>query len=475
MTDEQLQEIEARVLPMLTPRPYQEQGIAEIRAAIADGCQDVLYALSTGGGKTVMFCYMAAAAAAMGTRTCIIVHRNELIKQASRSLEALGIEHGVISAQYNQTSKYALIQVASIHTLVRRTGYDFDFLIFDEAHHCTSDTWRTVRARHPEAVALGVTATPCRLSGRGLGTIFERLIVGPSMTELIAGGFLVPAKVYAPQTLDLSCLRVRGGDYLKEQLSDLMDRREITGCAVQHYRRLCDGYPAVAFCVSVAHAEHVAAQFRAEGYRAASIDGGMPQEERDRLIGDLGGGRLNVLTSCDLISEGVDIPVVTAAILLRPTKSTSLYMQQVGRVLRPSPGKAHAIILDHVGNVWRHNLPDVDRQWSLDEGVEKGPREAIETKIKQCGLCYFIHPPAPVCPKCGYEYPAPPQREVEQVDGSLKEVTDAERAELIRNAKTLDDFHRLAKGLGYKAGWAWHQYKRRQAGSKLERARVGNG
>lgn len=443
-------------------RPYQQSGAADITAAIAAG-ERPLYVLPTGGGKTVLFCHLAANYQA---RVCILMHRAELIEQTSRALG--DTPHGIIQAN-RPPNPHARIQLASVQTLVRRLArYQFDFVIVDECHHTTANTYQTILSAYPAAALLGVTATPCRTDGTGLRDAgYTTLILGPSVTELTAAGYLTPAQVYAPAAVDLSGVHTARGDYVRGELAAVMDKPAITGNAIAHYHRYAPGQPAIAFCVSVAHAEHTAAEFRAAGYAAASIDGRMTPIERRRLINALGNGSLNVLTSCDLISEGVDVPVVSCGIMLRPTQSMALWLQQIGRCLRPAPGKTHAVILDHVGNTLRHGLPDAPMAWNLDSAKRK-PRAADpdDAPVRICLSCYRAHAPRPTCPYCGFEYPARP-REIQQVDGELclleaawaaaRPILPGESA-----ARTLEDFQRLAEERGYKPGWAFHRWQARQ-------------
>ena len=462
---------------MIKLRTYQDKGVNQIREALRAGHKSVLYVAPCGAGKTVLFTYVAANAAARRTRTVICVHRRELLLQASRALTEQGVPHGIIAP--GQPSTPHVIQVASVQTLVRRKGLKFDFLVFDEAHHCTANTYKTICAAHPNARILGVTATPCRMTGAGLGTVFDHMIMGPHYSELIDHGHLVSAVVYAPALMpNLDGVRSRAGDYVRERLAAVMDTRQITGNAVEHYRRLCNGLPAIVFCVSVEHANHVAEDFAAQGFRSAVVDGKTQQDIRDDRIASLEDGRLNVLASCDLISEGVDIPVVSVAILLRPTKSTGLYMQQAGRVLRPSQGKDKAIILDHVGNSLKHGLPDQDRDWTLEDGYVPHKREADEDgpDVRACEQCYAVHEWAKECPYCGYVYPVKVVAPPEEVEGNLEPITQEEREEMLKQARTasLSDLHKIGKRLGYKKGWAWVQIMgRRRASGKLARAKVG--
>lgn len=455
---------------VVTLRDYQEAAVAGLRKAYAEGKRSPLLALPTGGGKTVIFCYVAANAAAKGRRVLILVHRAELLRQTSRALERLGVAHGLIAPGCSQTLDS--VQVASVQTLARRLGkmaWLPDLIVIDEAHHAVAGTWAAALAAFPKAHRLGVTATPCRLDGRGLGDVFDHLVVGPSTAELMARGFLSRATVYAPPVkADYAGVKIIGGDFSRGQVADRMDRPAITGDAVSHYRKLIPEMPAIAFCASVDHAQHVAAQFVESGFIAKSLDGSMEDSERADTIAALGEGRLHVLTSCDIVSEGTDIPVVTGAILLRPTQSEALYLQQVGRVLRPAPGKDRAVILDHVGNVARHGLPDEDREWSLDVTRRKVKAKADdECPVRQCPQCYIAHKPLPACPGCGFVYPVK-QRDMEQRDGELVEVTAETLARKkkrmeVGQARSLEDLLMIERDRGYKHGWARHVWSSRTA------------
>jgi len=464
-------------------RDYQQRGVNEIRSRFRAGDRNVLYQLSTGGGKTICFCYITEGAARRGNSVLILVHRQELIRQTSRSLNEIGVSHGIIAPGF--TPSFDLVQIASVQTLVRRLHKITPprLIISDECHHATATSWAKIFNYFPEANILGVTATPCRLDGRGLGRhcggFFDSMVNGPPLSDLIRLGHLSRPVLYAPPVgAQLDSLRKRYGEFVTADAAAVMDKPVITGNAVEHYRRLCAGMPAIAFCASVAHAEHVAEQFRAAGFQAASIDGGMHDNERKGRIAALGNGHLNVLTSCDIISEGTDIPVVGGAILLRPTASLSLCMQQIGRALRVFPGKEKAVILDHVGNIARHRLelmghPDGDIEWSLDGetgGKSKKGEQEETIKTKQCEQCYAVHLPSPKCPYCGYEYQTS-VREIASVSGELEEI-DAEQIERDRAkqfrareeaaCKTLEDWQALAESRGYKPGWAHHRFNARQ-------------
>lgn len=451
---------------MLSLRPYQQSAVDGIRASLLAGNRAPLLVLPTGGGKTIVFSYIAATTAMKSKRVLILVHRIELLRQTSEKLHMASVDHGLINAKFS-ASYYKPVQVASVQTLVKRIHKIAppDLIIVDEAHHATAGTWRKIIEAFPNAYVLGVTATPVRGDGTGLGKesggIFDDIVIGPQIGELISMGYLVKPKVFAPQErLDTSVFRTKMGDYDKQQVEQVMDKPTITGNAVQHYMKACPGQPAVVFCVTVKHAEHVAEQFRLAGFRAYSVDGSMEDEVRKRILGGLGNGTVDVVCSCDIISEGTDIPAISAAILLRPTKSLGLFIQQVGRALRTAPGKEYAIILDHVGNTLLHGMPEWDREWSLD-GDEKQKRSKSEPTIRvdQCESCFAMFQPAPACPHCGH-VKAVIDNAPKHVDGELVEVTK-EQAEALRRAKrkevaqanTREALERIARDRGYKPGW----------------------
>ncbi|MBU8540835.1 DEAD/DEAH box helicase [Falsiroseomonas tokyonensis] len=456
-------------------RPYQDDAVERVRQAYRAGARAPLLVAPTGAGKTVIFSYIAAGAAARGKRVLILAHRKELIRQASDKLTAAGVSHGIIAPGF--TPKRDLVQVASVQTLARRIAsgvVPFDLIVVDEAHHAVAGQWVTVAAAYPNALLLGVTATPERLDGRGLGVeaggCFDAMVMGPTVAHLVAGGFLTPAKIFAPaEAPDLSGVRTKGGDYDASALSDAMATPKLVGDAVEHYRRHVPGQPAILFSPSVAHAERMAEAFRAAGFRAVAASGSSLASERDAAIKGLGTGAVQVLCSCDLISEGLDVPAVSAVILLRPTKSLGLYVQQVGRGLRPAPGKTHLTVLDHAGNTLRHGPPEMPREWSL-QGRTKKKKASDETPpARQCTNCFAVFTPRPACPECGFEFPVK-AREIEQVAGDLSDVTDELTNRFGKHlplskvlaAASDADLTAIAKARGYKRGWVWHQRQQRQ-------------
>jgi superfamily II DNA or RNA helicase len=280
----------------------------------------------------------------------------------------------------------------------------FQLLVVDEAHHTTAGTWAKTLAHFQAAKLLGVTATPIRGDGRGLGEHYQSMVQGPSAAWLTDNGFLAPAKVLAPPGFSSAGLRKRMGDFDMSQAGELLQQGQAMGDCLTHYRQHLSGQTAIAFCCSVAHAEAVARLFQDAGIAASSIDGNTDSAKRRQLLIDLGTGSLKVLTSCALIGEGVDVPSVGGCILLRPTASVGLHLQMIGRCLRPQPGK-RAVILDHVGNSLRlgHHLEE--REWSLD-GATKRDREASPS-VKVCPTCFSTCATlAAVCGECGHQFAA---------------------------------------------------------------------
>ncbi len=454
----------------LALRSYQLDAVERIRAAFASGRRRVLFVLATGGGKTVCFSYIVAGAVRRGRRALVLGHRQEILDQIEGALSLAGVPFGIIAPGHVETD--SPVQIASIATLARRLNRwrdRFDFAVVDECHHAVAGSWAAVLASQPRAHVLGVSATPQRLDGRGLREQFDEIVIGPSTAELIEARWLSPFVVYEPTSApDLSAARMRGGDFAVEDLRAAMDG-VVIGAAVAEYQRLCPGAPAVAFCVDVAHSQAVAAAFRDHGVKAAHVAGDTPAAERRAAIAALGNGGLDVLCNCQLFTEGVDIPTIAAAVLLRPTASVTLFLQMVGRTLRPAPGKARAVILDFAGNVARHGLPDDARAWSLDAKRRRQRERAEGSGLRRCAACAALNrPSAQSCVECGGDLKTP--RERREVEVALQE---AKRRELEDALARMSKFERLAwagadedrlrlvaRVSGYRPGWIY--FRRRE-------------
>jgi superfamily II DNA or RNA helicase len=446
----------------LVLRPYQEDMIDGTRAALRKH-HSVLLQAPTGAGKTAITVFMMGRAAQQGKRAYFLVHQGELLTQTSRALWKQQLEHGMIAAGKQRSTMPA--QVASVQTLIRRMEKypEPDLLIIDEAHMAAAKTYRAIIDHWPNARVIGLTATPERTDGKPLDVIFDTIVMGPTIRQLIDAGYLCDYEIYAPPSaIDMSSVKTSMGDYAKDDLEAAVDRPSITGDAVQHYKNHAAGKRCVVMCVTIKHAEHVAAQYLAAGVPAAVIEGTMTGPQREAVLADFAAGKLLVICNVQLLVVGVDIPAIEVVQWLRPTKSLVIFMQGNGRGLRPHKGKDALIIFDHVGNCLRHGLPDDDREWSL-EGKEKGKRKAAaedEVKVKQCGQCWAVFRPGPqVCPSCGAPVAGSPQRELEVVDGELRKVDKlAMRKEQKKEqgqARTLEDLVALGMRRGMQKADAW--------------------
>jgi DNA repair protein RadD len=454
-------------------RPYQVEDVAAIRAAFSR-CRRVLFVLPTGGGKTVCFAFITAHAAAKGNRVTVLGHRQEIADQIDIALSAQGVPHGRIQPGYAPTDD--LVQVGMVQTVARRLEalQEPALLVIDECHHAVAGTWTKITAAWPNAKVLGTSATPERLDGVGLRDAFDQLVVGPDVRELIDAGYLAPFRYLAPTTqIDLSGVRSLGGDFNAADLEDALDQDGITGDVVAHYQQHLAGRTAIAFCVTVAHAEHVAQRFRDAGIQAASIDGTMSSDQRRNLVGKLRTGDIRVLTSCEIISEGFDAPAVGGAILLRPTQSFALYRQQVGRCLRPKADGSAAIICDHVGNVFRHGLPDAPHAWSLDSKKRaRTERHKAAVGCRICPTCTEVFPAGagrdmcalPDDPECLFRPRILPERqgvlaEIEAPPAwahgiDIKNSYGWRLRQLVQHAGTDPArLRQIADARGYKPGW----------------------
>lgn len=446
--------------------PDQSEGVEQIAAAFRRGHRSVCFQLATGGGKTHVFTYIASRYVNAGLRVGVLVHRHELLEQAIDRLALFDIPAGRIQAGRGIDLTYPC-QVASVQTIARRLHQLppdlFDLLVVDECHHSCAGQWARVLG-HFQARVLGVTATPNRPDGQGLRQHYSELIEGPSPQWLTDHQRIAPARLFAPPPPPVP--RRRGHDYDMKQGSEIMRAGSIMGDSLSLYRQHLDGQTAVAFCCDVAHAEAVAEMFRNNGVPAAAVDGTMRRDPRaiPRILEDLGNGTLKVVTSCQLIGEGTDIPSVGGALLLAQTRSVVKHLQEIGRPLRYQPGKT-AIICDQVGNIRRlgcHLWDEMgqERQWSLDGATKRSKGDAPSVKV--CPECFSANRSgSPRCSNCGYEFVLWRRgRELKHVEGELQEVSrpGPSLPERRAAARTLEELEALGReqGMTHPLGWARH-------------------
>ena len=446
-------------------RPYQARDIERVRDAFRRR-RAVLYQLPTGGGKTHVFVEVAERVASRGGRVLVLEHRAELVAQAVSKLRAVGAAPGVVCASAPDAtfSGFESVVVASIQTLTKRDlgAWRPTFIVADEAHLSVAASWRAAFARWPTAWRLGVTATPERLDGRGLGEIFGEMVKGPTIAELTDAGHLVPARVYAPPAPDFSTLPIRGGDFAAVPEA-VANGPQLVGDVVDHYQRLGAGRTAIVFASSIAHAAKLGEAFKAAGLRAGVLTGKSSPTHRRRCLADLSSGRLDVLVNVGVLIEGFDCPRVSYVALARPTASLTIFLQAVGRGLRPFDGKADCIVADHAGNAAdRFGLPGQDRPWTLaGRGRRHRGVDPDAIAVATCPRCLALYQSTP-CPRCGHT-PATTPRRLRQVGGLLRELTAAEvKAREVAASQRLPE--RDAPSWAPPALWARLEAKRRREG-----------
>lgn len=451
-------------------RDYQLKADAEIDAAFASGHKSVLLVLPTGGGKTSVAAHIIHKTEAAEKATMFVAHRKELIEQCSARLDGQGVNHGIIKAG-NKRVNNRLVQVASIQTLINRVrpkegqlighNYRADLIIIDEAHRALAGTYLDAIKEFPKARVLGLTATPYRSDGKGLGDLFDCIVSASSPAELTRDGYLVPARAYTtPLEPDFAKIKVKMGEFDKQAIEQAMNNADLVGDVYAQWKKHAETRQTVIFASSCAHGQSIAAVFKERGVKAEYLDGETPEDTRTRILADLESSAIQVVVNMGVLTEGWDCPVVSCVVLARPTKSLGLYLQMAGRALRPAPGKADCIIIDHGGNVMRHGLVTEEREYTL-EG-DKG--RADQSKTKTCYACRMVHDQHK-CPSCGHvnKKPKPvttPDEktyldEIGVVEADLEEI-DVEK--LLARRKGELDFLRAALreqvDKGFKPGYA---------------------
>jgi DNA repair protein RadD len=443
----------------VTLRPKQRALIDDIEAQWRAGMRNVLGVSPTGSGKTVMASDIIEREQGI---TCAIAHRAELVGQMSLALARNGVRHSVLAqpavVQDIQAihmrelgrrfvDPHSRVIVAGVQTLVNRTpewASRCALWFCDECHHLTVDNvWGRAVSMFPNARGLGFTATPMRADGKGLGRhadgVFDAMCVGPGMRELIDDGHLSDYRIWAPPSdLDMTGVNVTAsGDFSPAETAKRVHRSHIMGDIVTHYLRLARGKRGLTFTVDIAAAEETAEAYRQAGVPAEVLSGNSPTAWRGKVMHALRSGEILQVVNCDLLGEGTDVPAVEVVSFGRPTASYGLYVQQFGRVLRLFEGKQYGMIIDHVGNVKRHRLPDAGRDWTLDRRAARTNGVSDAVPVATCAVCEGVYERVlGACPYCAA--PRVPARRdgPEHVDGDLIEldasVLQAMRAEIKR-------------------------------------------
>jgi DNA repair protein RadD len=457
-------------------RPYQVNVVDQVERLIGTASRPLIVA-PTGSGKTVIAAEIINRVVQRGGRVLVIAHRREIIRQTADKLVAAGLTPGIVLAGFEKELRpFAAVQVAGIQTLHARAMRSSSmpmpaatFVVIDEAHHARAKTYQAVIDQYPDALIIGLTATPVRGDGRGLGNIFDTMIEAPQIPDLIEQGHLVGTKVYAPVDKDIAKgVRTEKGDYVVSALSARMNTDQLVGDVVADWLKHGERRKSVVFAVDVAHSVAIKSRFIEAGVRCEHLDGQTPKLERDAILARLKTGETEVVSNCQVLTEGWDQPEVSCCILARPTRQMGLFRQMIGRVLRPADGKTDAIILDHAGAVYRHGLPEDRIEWPLKtdkraENPTQAKRERGEaSKLAECPECRVIMAAPPPCVHCGW-MPAPCARDRDFMEGELGLVVNGRANGAQYDHTTRRHWHGMLKQIaeehGYKPGWIAHKYK----------------
>lgn len=401
-------------------RPYQDTAVSELRSNVAAGYLRQILVAPTGSGKTVMASSIISQAISRGRRCLFLAHRKELIDQASKKLDMFGVDHGVIKAGHKRVQPWSKAQVASAQTLVRRDHYEADIVIIDECHISTAATYQEILGRFSRPpIIIGLTATPYRQGGVPLGDMYQKLVVSTSARVLVQQGHLVNPTVYAGSNIDWRSLTVkRNGEFTNQSASNAMADVLLRGEIVDNWQSKCPGAATVVFAQNIEHSKTIADQFNKKGIPAAHLDGKTSDKKRERILADLASRKIQVVSNCNVLSEGYDLPLLESVVLARPIFSKGIYKQMGGRVMRPSPEKRMAVIMDHGSNTARHGFLTDPEAYSLDEDFD----------VSSSSRSVDVADMPVVCPACNAWIPAG-HAQCPVCGGQLEEFVTAETIE----------------------------------------------
>lgn len=453
---------------MVQLRDYQIRAINQLYDAIRSGNRRLLWVLPTGAGKSSIAAYFVKKCIEKEKRVLFFVHSKELVDQfAERLRNQFHVLSGVIMAGVTPDPS-KLVQVASVQTLARRDMPDADVVIIDETHRAEANTYKKVMEAYPDAVVVGLTATPYRGDGKGLGELFQTIVHPVKIRELIGLGHLVGTKVYVPREhVDMTGVKIMAGDYDKKEMANRFKDVGIVKGVVDNYRKYANGKRAIVFNCNVEHSIEVNEMFQRAGISSAHLDGATDKAERKRIVNGFRNGSILVLNNCFLFTEGFDVPACDVVILNRATRSEGLFVQMVGRGLRPADGKEHCVVIDHADNTMRFGfVEDYDLMpFSLEDRKKKKTSDSEIPKTKQCKNCLGLVPFFNRHCQCGYEFPR-----------KEKKITFGEEQEFVvleRDAMIVERLQHLTYGKAknlplsqlrlyallhkYKKGWWFHK------------------
>lgn len=437
-----------------TLRPHQSHAIGLLRNSFGTGHKRPMLQAPTGAGKTLIAVDIIKSALDKGKHVLFVVDRIQLIDQTSEVFDKWGLDHGVIQSDHWRINQLPL-QLASAQTITRRKLKPFvSFIIVDEAHSVYKSFTELLLGEWARVPVVGLSATPFT---KGLGKIYDDLIVVETTQGLINSGHLSDFVAYGPDGPDLNGIKTQAGDYNQKQLGEAVNKPKIVGDVVSTWLRLGENRQTLCFAVNVAHSKSIIDEFRANGVAAEHFDAFTEPDERKDILARFESGETKILSNVGITTKGFDSPGTSCLILARPTKSLMLYIQMVGRVLRSADGKKDAIILDHGSNVERLGFPtdqlpeylcNGDKQDAKSRDAEK--KEKLPTACEKC----FHLSTSFVCPKCGHVPEVMPGVEAEA--GTLKKL--AKNTSASDKARWYGMLKGFARERGYKDGWSYHKY-----------------
>ena len=366
-------------------RPYQRQCLERLRQRYREGKRRLLVSLPTGTGKTIIFAQFPNYFR-MKKRLLVLAHREELLEQA---LEKFHDADPNLPVEIEQAGKRASadckVVIASVPTIGRAGNKrlaaldpeDFYLIVVDEAHHAVAKSYRAIfehfglLAPNTPRMLVGFTATPRRGDQQGLGEVFEEIAYSRSLEEMIRGRFLCPVSGWrVTSDVDLDGVQVKAGDFVESQLARVVDVAERNALLLRAYQDLARHRRCIVFCVNVAHAQDVAALFCDAGVRAAAVWGAMPKADRRTTLAQLSSGEIEVVTNCNVLTEGFDEPRIDCILMGRPTRSRLLYAQMVGRGTRLHPEKSDLLVIDVADNTRKHTLAGLHALFDLDPALD---------------------------------------------------------------------------------------------------------
>lgn len=441
--------------------PYQKKLVQQTRQELASGKKSVLIQSPAGSGKSVVIAEIARLTVKKGGHVLFMVHRKELVEQITNSFKENDVD----------LSHCTIMTVGRVKNRLGKLPKP-TLIITDETHHSLAKTYRNVYKFYLTTPRIGFSATPWRMNGKGLHDVYESMVKGPSVKWLINNKYLAPFKYYSVNLVNSDKLKKSStGDYTNKSMDEAVGKT-IFGDVINTYKKVANGQQAIVYAHSVEYSQIVADSFNQAGISARHVDAKTPSTKREQIMTDFKAGKIKIICNVDLISEGFNVPDCSTIILLRPTASLVLFIQQSMRSMRYKSGKV-ATIIDHVANYSRFGLPDDDFGWTLDDREKKkSGRKDDAPAIKTCDRCFRVVPAqSKICPFCGFEFEieATEMQEdknakIEKI-GEFKMVADYKNVKYgkmkVSDAKNPEELFTIAKARKYKPGWAYMQAKRR--------------